>query len=69
MIGKLFSEGGANSAAVVALSAALMVLAAKGDGPLTLRRLRHGVLSNPVPRPKQRADVASSPASRSGIAA
>ena len=69
MIGKLFSEGGTNSAAVVALSAALMVLAVKGDSPLTLRRMRHMVLSNPVPRSKQRADVAASPASRSGIAA
>jgi hypothetical protein len=69
MIGKLFSEGGANSTAVVVLSATLMVLAAKGDGPLTLGRLRHGVLSNPVPRPKQQMNVAASPVSRSGIAA
>ena len=69
MIGKLFSEGGANSTAVVVLSAALMVLAAKGDGPLTLERLRHGFLSNPIPRQKRRAGVAASPAPGSGIAA
>ena len=56
MIGKLVNSGEANAALVVALSATVMVLAARGSGVLSLERLRFGVLSNPVPR--RRADDA-----------
>jgi hypothetical protein len=60
MIGKLVGRGEANAALVVALSATVMVLTARGGGPLSLERLRFGVLSNPVPRPTDRADGAAS---------
>jgi hypothetical protein len=70
MIGKLVGKGEANAALVVALSATVMALAAKGKAPLSLERLRFGVLSNPVPRPVRQADEdAASRAPRPGIAA
>jgi hypothetical protein len=70
MIGKLVNRGEANAALVVALSATSMVLAARGRGPLSLERLRYGVLSNPVPRAVRRAeDGATTRAPRSDIAA
>lgn len=50
MIGKLPSKEEVNAALVLALSGALMVLVAKGDGPLSLGRVVAGVLSNPVPK-------------------
>jgi hypothetical protein len=49
MIGKLMNKEEVNAALVFALSGALMVLVAKGDGPLLLGRVVVGVLSNPVP--------------------
>ncbi|MCA1731273.1 MAG: hypothetical protein LC751_18315 [Actinobacteria bacterium] len=51
-IGKLLSNEGINAAAVLALSGALMVLVDKGDGPLSLKGMVSGILSNPVPRPE-----------------
>ncbi len=50
-IGNLLANEGINAAAVLALSGTLVVLAAKGDGPVSLKRIVSGVLSNPVPRP------------------
>ena len=47
---KLLSNEGINAAAVMALSGTLMVMVAKGDGPLSLGRVSSGVLSNPVPK-------------------
>jgi hypothetical protein len=70
MIGKLVNSGEANAALVVALSATAMVLAARGNGPLSLERLRFGVLSNPVPRSVRRTEqVAAFRARSSGLAA
>ena len=48
MIGKLLSSEETNAALVVALSATVMVLAAKGDGPLSSERLLARVLPDPV---------------------
>jgi hypothetical protein len=48
MIGKLFGKERVNAALVLALSGAVTVLVAKGDGPLSLGRVVSGVLSNPV---------------------
>lgn len=51
MIDKLLGkEEEVNAALVLALSGALMVLVAKGDGPLSRERLVSAVLSNPVPK-------------------
>lgn len=51
MIGKLLGkEEEVNAALVLALSGALMVLVAKGDGPLSLGRVVARVLPNPVPK-------------------
>lgn len=49
MIGKLLSKEEVNAALVLALSGAVMVLVAREDGPLSVRRVVSGVLSNPVP--------------------
>ncbi len=51
-IGSLLSNKGINAGAVLALSGTLMVLVAKGDGPLSLKGIVSGTLSNPVPRPE-----------------
>jgi hypothetical protein len=48
MIGKLLSSEETNAALVVALSATVMVLAAKGDDPLSRERLLGRVLPDPV---------------------
>jgi hypothetical protein len=50
-IGKLLSNERINAATVMALSGTLVVLMAKGDGPISLKRTVSRVLSNPVPRP------------------
>ena len=52
MIGKLLGSEGMNVAAVVALSGTLAALVAKGNGPMSLRGIVSGTLSNPVPRPE-----------------
>jgi hypothetical protein len=49
MIGKLMNNEESNAALVLALSSALMVLVAKGEGTLSLGRVVAGTLSNPVP--------------------
>jgi hypothetical protein len=51
-IGNLLGNEGINAAAVLALSGTLMVLVAKGNGPLSLKGIMSGTLSNPVPRPE-----------------
>ena len=51
MIGKLLGSEGMNVATVVALSGTLAALVAKGNGPMSLRGIVSGTLSNPVPRP------------------
>jgi hypothetical protein len=72
-IGKLLGNEGTNAATVVALSGTLVVLLAKGDGPLSLKRMVSEVLSNPVPRPVPKSapisGVSSLPAARMRIAA
>jgi hypothetical protein len=50
MIGELLSSEGTSAALVAALSATVMVLAAKGDGPLSRERLLARVLPDPVAR-------------------
>ncbi len=51
MIGKkMLSKEEVNAALVLALSGAVTVLIAKGDGPLSLGRVVAGVLPNPVPK-------------------
>jgi hypothetical protein len=49
MTGKLLGKGKVNAALVLALSGAVMVLVANGPGPVSLRRIVSGALSNPVP--------------------
>ena len=49
-IGNLLGNERINAATVVALSGTLVVLMAKADGAVSLKRLVAGVLSNPVPR-------------------
>ena len=53
MFGKFFGKEETTAALVLALSGTIMVLVAKGDGPLSARRLVSGALSNPVPRAKR----------------
>jgi hypothetical protein len=45
MFGKLFSREETTAALVLALSGTVMVLVAKGDGPLSSQRLVSGALS------------------------
>ncbi|MDQ3286538.1 MAG: hypothetical protein M3P92_12730 [Actinomycetota bacterium] len=51
-IGELLGSEGINAATVLALSGTLMMLAAKGDGYLSLKGVVPRTLSNPVPRPE-----------------
>lgn len=55
MIGKLLRSEQTNSALVVALSGTVMVLMAKGNGPLSPSRLLARVLPDPVARYQQKA--------------
>lgn len=50
MIGKLIGKEQVSAALSVALAGAIAVLAAKGNGRLSLGRVASGALSNPVPR-------------------
>jgi hypothetical protein len=50
MFGKLLGSEEINATMVMALSGTLMMLVAKGDGPVSLKRLVSETLSNPVPR-------------------
>jgi hypothetical protein len=52
MSGKLSGNDGMNVAAVLALSGTLVALVAKGNGPISLKGIVSGTLSNPVPRPE-----------------
>jgi hypothetical protein len=49
MIGKLLSNEEINAATVLALSGTLIVLVAKGAGPVSPKKMVSRVLSNPVP--------------------
>ena len=49
-IGELLGNEGIKAAAVLALSGTLMALVAKGNGPLSLKGIVSGTLSNPAPR-------------------
>lgn len=50
MFGTLLGSENINAALVMALSGTLMVLVAKRDGPVSLKRLVSGTLSKPIPR-------------------
>ena len=50
MFGNLLGSEEINATLVMALSGTLMMLVAKGDGPVSLKRLVSGPLSNPVSR-------------------
>jgi hypothetical protein len=50
MFGTLLGSENINAALVIALSGTLMALVAKGDDPVSLKRLVSGTLSNPIPR-------------------
>lgn len=50
MFSKLLGNEEANAAAVLALSATVIALVAKGAGPVSSRKVASRVLSNPVPR-------------------
>ena len=51
-ISNLLGNEGINAAAVLALSGTLTALVAKGNGPISLKGLVSGTLSNPVPQPE-----------------
>ena len=57
MFDKLFAKEETAAALVLALSGTIMVLVAKGGGPLSSRRLIAGALSNPVPRRETRVQT------------
>ena len=59
MIGKLLSSEETNAALVVALSATVMALAAKGDEPLSRERLLARVLPDPIARLAPRVEQSS----------
>jgi hypothetical protein len=59
MIGKLLRSEETNAALVTALSATVMVLVVKGDGPLSPERLLARVLSDPVSRREPRVEQLS----------
>lgn len=50
MISKLLGNEEINTAMVVALSGTIVALVVKGDGPVSLKTIVSGVLSNPVPQ-------------------
>ena len=65
MIGKLLRSEETNVALVAALSATVMVLVAKGDGPLSRKRLLARVMPDPVSRREPRVEQSSrAPVSR-----
>lgn len=59
MIGNLLSSEETNAVLVVVLSATVMALVAKGNGPLSPERLLARVLSNPVARRGPRVEQVS----------
>jgi hypothetical protein len=50
MISKLLGSEEINAAMMVALSGTIVALVVKGDGPVSLKKMVSGVLSNPVPQ-------------------
>lgn len=56
MLNGLFAREETTAALVLALSGTVMVLVAKGSGPLAPDRLLNRVLSNPVPRVTRAGD-------------
>lgn len=52
MLGKLLRREETSTVLVLALSGKMIVLVARGGGPLSLERVASGALSDPVPRPK-----------------
>jgi hypothetical protein len=50
MFSKLLSNEETNAAAVLALSATVIALVAKGAGPVSTKKMVSRVLSNPIPR-------------------
>jgi hypothetical protein len=50
MMSKLLGNEEINAAMVVALSGTIIALVAKGEGPVSLKKMVSGVLSNPVPQ-------------------
>jgi hypothetical protein len=50
MFSNLLSNEETNAAAVLALSATIIALVAKGAGPVSPKKMVSRVLSNPVPR-------------------
>ena len=69
MIGKLLGSEETNAALVTALSATVMVLVARGEGPLSTGRILARVLPDPVARAQSRIEQPShtrvpAPASR-----
>lgn len=49
-IGELLGNEEINASLVLALSGTIMMLVAKGHGPISLKGMVSGALSNPVPR-------------------
>jgi hypothetical protein len=65
MIGKLLRSEETNAALVTALSATVMVLVAKGNGPLSREGLLARVLPDPVSRREPRVErLSQAPVSR-----
>ena len=65
MIGKLLRSEETNAALVAALSATVMVLVARGDGPLSRERLLARVLPDPIAGREPRAEgLSQGPVSR-----
>jgi hypothetical protein len=52
MIGKLLRREETSVGLVLILSVTILVLVANGGGPLSLKRVVSGALSNPVPWPE-----------------
>ena len=50
MLANLLRGEEASAALVLALSGTVVVLASNGPGPVSLKRVASGALSNPVPR-------------------
>jgi len=64
MIGRLFTNDGANAALIVILSGTLATLVAHGPGRVSPGRALSGVLSNPIPRAEPSGAEALPPLTR-----
>jgi hypothetical protein len=63
---KLLGKEETNAAAVLALSATVIALVAKGAGPVSPQKVVSRVLSNPVPRLEATGTLGSTAASSQG---